>query len=134
HIGTTRKYWAVQDVGFYSVCVSRQIFRFRITASRRLPKINPLGVHSGPTGTGTPFNRAATPLNRGMETKFLSRLNRGNSLNGLKINRYLSCFGTGKTIVSGRSRLRVFYATLARKVPAGPVGRALLHCLEGTFR
>ena len=36
-------------------------------------------------------------------------------------------------VVLGRSRLRVFYATLARKVRSEPVGRALLHCLEGTF-
>src|SRR5262249_205672 len=93
-----------------------------------------VGCPQRPDRDGHTFNRAATPLDRGMETKFLSRLNRGNSLNGLKINRYLCWFGTGKGVGSGRSRLRVFYATLARKVPAGPVGRALLHCLEGAFR
>jgi hypothetical protein len=62
-----------QDVGFYSGDLHlRQIFRFRITASRRLPNIIPLGVHSGTTGTGISFDRAA--LDGGMETKFLSRL------------------------------------------------------------
>jgi hypothetical protein len=30
--------------------------------------------------------------------------------------------------------LRVFYATLAQKALPGPVGRALLHCLEEFIR
>ena len=48
------------------------------------------------------FDRAApTPLDGGVETKFLSRVNRGDSPSRLKINRYLSCFGTGK---NGRFR------------------------------
>jgi hypothetical protein len=30
--------------------------------------------------------------------------------------------------------LRVFYATLARKALSGPVGRVVIHCLEGSIR
>jgi hypothetical protein len=39
----------------------------------------------------------------------------------------------GELILALRN-LRVFYATLARKALSGPVGRVVIHCLEGFIR
>ena len=71
---------------------------------------------------------------RHVDDIFIFGLSREITANQLKINQYLSRFGTREKPVLDRSRLRVFYATLARKAPSDPVGRALRHCLEVTFR